>query len=503
VNVQIKSVSFPAPLVLDGADSYTTLPFMQGVLLPNDWDKAFPQLPFNGRLCSEAAYMPWWGQTRADSGYIAIVEQLYDAECDVNHLPDQGGIVGVNWLPSLGRMAYKRTLLMIFPEKYDYVGLCKTYRAYAKERGLLVTLAEKAQRLPGIEALVGSAVVHLDIKQHVSPDSRYYDKEHPEKNDRLTTFSERAEDMRTISAMGIKKAYLHLDGWGQPGYDNQHPDYLPACGEAGGWEGLAALSEACGELGYLFGIHDQYRDYYLDAATHNPDGAVTLADGTVYEHSIWAGGRQNYLCPSLAPMYVKRNFEQVLANGIRLDAAYLDVFTCNEPDECANPAHAVTRRECLEYRLRCFDYLISKGIIPSSEEIVDWAMPSIVFCHWAPYPKAEAGIPVPLLNLVYHDCVIIPWKTGKGEWGTPEGQLGFLHGLLNGGIGYVAPDSSEKEIEYAKTLSAFHEKVARSEMISHEFVNGSRSVQRAVYSNGVTVTVDFDNETYEIEGAVL
>jgi hypothetical protein len=304
--------------------------------------------------------------------------------------------------------------------------------------------------------------------------------------------------MRRISGLGITKAYLHLDGWGQPGYDNQHPDYLPACAEAGGWEGLASLSRACGQLGYTFGIHDQYRDYYAAAATHDIESAVRLADGTVYEHTIWAGGRQNYLCPSLAPMYVKRNFEQVLANNVRLDAAYLDVFTCNEPDECANPAHAVTRKECLEYRLRCFDYLISKGIIPSSEEIVDWAMPSIVFCHWAPYAKPDAGIPVPLLNLVYHDCVIIPWKTGTGEWGTPEGQLGFLHGLLNGGIGYISPNADEAEVNRVKELSALHEKIAHAEMLTHEFLNPERTVQRVVYSNGVRVTVDFENEKYEV-----
>ena len=41
---------------------------------------------------------------------------------------------------------------------------------------------------------------------------------------------------------GIKKLYLHLDGWGDTGYDNCNPDYLPACIEAGGWEGLKHLS---------------------------------------------------------------------------------------------------------------------------------------------------------------------------------------------------------------------------------------------------------------------
>ena len=43
--------------------------------------------------------------------------------------------------------------------------------------------------------------------------------------------------------MGVEKLYLHLDGWAQPGYDNCHPDYSPACIEAGGWEGMKELAD--------------------------------------------------------------------------------------------------------------------------------------------------------------------------------------------------------------------------------------------------------------------
>ena len=53
--------------------------------------------------------------------------------------------------------------------------------------------------------------------------------------------------------MDWEKVYLHLDGWGNPGYDNQHPDYLPACEEAGGWEGMRSLSECMKEMNYTFG----------------------------------------------------------------------------------------------------------------------------------------------------------------------------------------------------------------------------------------------------------
>ena len=79
----------------------------------------------------------------------------------------------------------------------------------------------------------------------------------------MTIFAQREQEIRQLHEMGVEKLYLHLDGWAEPGYDNRHPDYGPACEAAGGWEGMKSLADAMHECGYLFGIHDQYRDYYL------------------------------------------------------------------------------------------------------------------------------------------------------------------------------------------------------------------------------------------------
>ena len=99
----------------------------------------------------------------------------------------------------------------------------------------------------------------------MQPDSEFYDPENPEKNNHLTTFAQREEEIRQFHELGVKKLYLHLDGWAEPGYDNRHPDYGPACEAAGGWEGMKSLADTIHDCGYLFGIHDQYRDYYMSA----------------------------------------------------------------------------------------------------------------------------------------------------------------------------------------------------------------------------------------------
>ena len=500
---RIKEVLYPGPLVADGPGAYAAVNTMQGQLIPADWpEEVAARLPFDGQMCSEAAYMPWWGEVTPEGGYLAWVRSPWDAKYTVSHPAGGPNRIYVRHLPSLGRMRYQRTVSFYFlPAGCGYADLCRLYRSLADEEGKAVTLAQKATANPNVDRLVGCCVMHVPGKTHVVPDSRYYDAEHPEKNDSLTPFSHWADRARRLRELGVDRLYMHQDGWGQPGYDNQHPDYLPPCRELGGWEGMKALSDTLRELGYLYGVHDQYRDYYLDAPTYDPENACRGADGSVYGHAIWAGGRQNYLCASLAPGYVKRNFTRLLDAGIGLQATYLDVFTCNEADECDNPRHRMTRKECLGYRAKCFHYLTAHGIAPSSEEVNDWAMDSQVFCHWAPY-LTGAAVPVPLFNLVYHDCVMIPWMMEAGGWGIPEGTTGFLHCLLNGGMPYMSERAEGEDlrtnIRQYRVISDLHRHVAKAKMTDHRFLNAERTRQQADFSDGTRVTVDFAANTFEI-----
>ena len=518
--VKVKSVYWPGYMEFDEKkDSwYTLLNWQQGLLVPNTWKTAVDKVVFDGFMGTAGAYMPWFGQVKDRAGYIAICEQPWNAAYYTEHLAEGPYThVGIRWEPSLGKMDYRRVMKYSFVKDCDYNDLCKIYRNYVIEKGRFKSLAEKAVKTPSIDQLIGSAFLHKGIKTQVMTNSDFYDAENPDKNNHLTPFSVRTEEIKKFHELGVEKLYLHLDGWAEPGYDNQHPDYLPACEKAGGWKAMKELSDTMHECGYLFGIHDQYRDYYYAAKTFDENFATRLADGTIPSHARWAGGPQTYLCATQAPFYVKRNFTEIMDNGIKLDCAYLDVFTCNEGDECSHPWHKMTRRECYEYRNACFEYLLSKGILPSSEEVNDWAIPSLVFCHYAPYDfmldrpgSPKKGIPVPLFNLVYHDCLIEPWMMDK----VSEEEDYMLYAVLNGGAPYLVRDgayqntdgsfaggveiSIEDQIKRCKVVSDLHEKVAKCEMVRHEMVDGNPEVQRTTFADGTVVTVDFQAQTYQI-----
>jgi hypothetical protein len=146
------------------------------------------------------------------------------------------------------------------------------------------------------------------------------------------------------------------------------------------------------------------------------------------------------------------------------------------------------------------------GGVVSSEEPSDWSVRHLDLVHHGPYAlnpnpgKGPAfGVPVPLFNLVYHDALLLPWSLGRGEWGIPEKDLGFLHALLNGGMPYLGLNPNPEELDRVGTVCALHRRVALLEMTRHEFLDAGRRRQRTTFADGTRVTVDLDRDTWSVE----
>ena len=122
------------------------------------------------------------------------------------------------------------------------------------------------------------------------------------------------------------------------------------------------------------------------------------------------------------------------------------------------------------------------------------------------------GIPTPLFNLVYHDCLILPWLMDR----IPGQEDYMLYALLNGGAAYMDKDGAypncdgafddaaaekhlDEEIDRYRIVAELQEKIAKCEMVKHEFLNNDWKQQRTTYSDGTMVTVDFNNNSYQID----
>ena len=504
---RVQRCDWPAPLAPEAFET-TVVPYMQGMMLPKSWPETTRL--YDTSCFGRGLYQPWWGHERGGAAMLVILETPDDAGCQFDHPAGGPTTIGPRWVHSLGRFAYPRRVRFCFFEQGNYVDMAKRYRHQALANGRFVSLREKIARNPAVGRLIGAPVVHTSILYHIQPESSYYHKDDPAQNHQLVTFEARAKDLQALAAKGITNAYIHLDGWGLRGYDNLHPDVLPPCPEAGGWDGMKHFAEVCDHLGFLFAIHDQYRDYYLDARSYQDRHTLLEESGRRPSGNTWYGGRQSVLCPSLAPGHVRQNHSTILDHGVKLRGAYLDVFSVVPPEECYSPEHPVTRTECLRYRGECLNSVRAWGGIVSSEEPSDWSVPYLDLVHHGPFAlnpnpgKGPAmGIPIPLFDLVYHDALLMPWSLGRGEWGIPEKDWGFLHALANGGMPYLGLNPGPEDLERVRTLCALHRRVALLEMIRHEFLDASWRRQRTTFADGTRVTIDLEKDQYEITPAIV
>ena len=484
----VKECLYPRSFILKTSpDAYTVLPVHQGCIIPANWPKEY-RTEFWGW---GPVFMPWFGAVREKSGYIAILETPFDAAFLVDHTPDDHTFVQVRWKASKGSLSYPRRIRYTFRPKVSYVDLAKLYREYSKEIGRFRSLADKIKEKPNVSKWIGATHVPFFIC--------WYDVNRKPKAVKVfKSFWEGMKQIEELKSHGLKHAVIHAGGHGKRGYDNFHPDPLPPCEEAGGWEGLIAFSRKAKELGYLFSLHDNYRDFYRDGPAFNLDLCIKDELGRHPEGDAWDGGPQSVLCAAKALDFVKRNFKRLLEQGVALTASAIDVFTCVPLDECSDPKHPMTRTECAKYRSGVFEYISSLGITVASEEGADWSIPYLDVVYSA---APQGPVSVPLYALVYHDAVFaLHYVTTERE---------YLQCLLYGYVPYPVwkkehwipnGDILWDDVGRFAALSKVLEHTGSDEMTGHRFLSEDYSIEEVTYGSGAKITVDFKRGTYAIKG---
>ncbi|MFC2075876.1 DUF5696 domain-containing protein [candidate division KSB1 bacterium] len=488
-----------------GSDAYVVVPTEQGIIVPSDLDQNF-NFPGGG---PGAWRMSWWGGVSGKAGYIGIVEEgQEDARLGWFHKGRGPSSIYPIWNPSLGWLRYTRKASYSFLPKTDYVGLAKAFRAYAKTAGKFKTLVDKAKDNPNINKLKGVVNLTVRISDH---DFRTF-------RDRYITFATGDSLVQEAKkALGIKNAVVYLRGWGARGYDNLHPDFLPPMLRAGGPKGIKKFSESVDDMGYLFGLHDNYSDIYWDAPSFDKSILVKDRNGNVARRNMWQGGLNSKICPAVSLFYVKRNFKTGKLDypsvpGL-LDMMTLTFFRYDNFAviyECHDPNHPLSNEESREAMVQHFQFLQDNKVIAAIEHIKDWCVPYIDYSKCR-IPRlgvlgedrsaGAVAIPVPLWNMIYHDCLAIPEWGMRGDSYIPW-QEAFLRVLLYGhSAGINLPLRGPKESYWRELLATqLHEAIAFDELVTHRFVSADRSQQETEFSSGVKVWVDFKERKYKITG---
>ena len=138
-------------------------------------------------------------------------------------------------------------------------------------------------------------------------------------------FKAAAENVRKAGRYGMNDSVFVKHAWQRWGYDYRLPEIYPPQGDAAAFADIAA---ACRETGILFCPHDNYIDFYPDAADYSYDRILFNPDGTPQKAWFNYGrGALSYRWqPHAFRPWLERNCG-LLKDGVGPDGLFIDVFT--------------------------------------------------------------------------------------------------------------------------------------------------------------------------------
>jgi hypothetical protein len=524
-------------LVLEpGERNYYAAPHRLGILLPVEGEK-----PYTRRMpaydTGRGYSMAMFGAVKEGSALLVSWQDPYtDILVEYTASPRRQLSAGF----ALRRSA--RSVRLQPLGKGGYVEIAKAYRTIARERGLLKTLPDKARENPDVLRFLGSADIKPFAFVRYSPSTRW-NKENKERLAVNFTFEECAQLAEHYkNDLGMERGLLVLNGWINGGYDNRHPDILPAAPEIGGDEGLVNCSRRVRALGkgWIFGLHDNYQDFYKDSPSWDDTYIMKHPDGSLRQGGVWAGGLAYLICSrrsvelAARPQNVPR-VKQLCSP----DLYFSDTVFAAPLYECADPSHPLTLVDDLRHKQQLCDYLRKQVGMFGSEEGREWGVPHSDYFeglmgHRTRFQRSsDNDIVIPLFKLVFNDA--IPLYSHQSDRPKPDNPVYILDHILYAAMPvYYFPnhrywldpaqdfrpgaDSAARMVfarggrfnlvdQFIKNtyevLSPLNRIAGVLPMTDHRYLTLDRKVETARFGSDVQVTVNYGDAEYSMTTAVL
>jgi hypothetical protein len=411
------------------------VPVREGLLLPADSKLAFTHA-FD-TFAYEGCHMEMLGVVKQGAAALLTWHDPYvlaEARSVLTNAAWAGGQQVLS--PSLSLRQSARWFRVQFLGPGDHVSIARAYRQVAQRKGWLVTWREKLKGHPERARLFGAVNYKLwsTLSRGMNEEST--------KEERVNihwTFAEAAQVAEHLKRdLQLDKVLFLMGGWIHRGYDNQHPDILPAAPECGGNEAFAECVKRIRKLGYVVGLHDNYQDMYRDSPSWDEKYLMRTRAGELARGGRWAGGRAYLTCSKMAVELAKRPQNLPAVQQLTgADAYFIDTTYAAGLMECFDRAHPLTRWDDMKWKQVISDYARELFGIFGSECGREWAIPHSDFFegltgvsghhyHDTGLLKKVGGIPVPLFELVYRDCIAMFGKYGYDASSAAEYVLHHL-----------------------------------------------------------------------------
>lgn len=421
--------------ITDGDRGYVVVPVREGLLIPSnsrvEFTRSFDTYAYEG------CHMAMLGLVKSGSAALLTWNDPY-VLAEVRSVTKTGTPDGnaqslmVSMVLSKTARAFSIRLL----GHGDYVAIANAYRDVAAKRGWLVPWEKKLADHPERAKLFGA----INYKLWSALDRQMNEDSTREQRVRVNwTFDEAAAIAEHLYRdLDLKRVLFLMGGWIHRGYDNQHPDILPAAPECGGDQGLTDCARRVMKLGYVFGLHDNYQDIYRDSPSWDESLIMKAPDGSLVKGGHWAGGRAYLTCSQKALELAQRPQNLPAVQKLtRANAYFIDTTYAAGLQECFDPKHPLTRQDDMKWKQALSDYARSLFGIFGSECGREWALPHSDFFegltgvsghayHDANLVQSVGGSVVPLFELVYRDCIAMYGKYGYDPASSAEYVLQHL-----------------------------------------------------------------------------
>ena len=534
--LQVKSIRLLDDIlgVTDSAKGYVVVPTREGLLIPADSGVGFTHR-FD-TYAYEGCHMEMFGASQDGAAALVTWSDPYVAVEVKSAVDKSAGGARQRLSPALVLTKSARSFRVQLLGKGDYVRIGKAYRDVAREQGWLVTWNEKLKGAPERAKLFGAA----NIKLWSTLSRRMNEESTKEESVRVNwTFDEAAQVAEHMKHdLKLDRVLFTIGGWIHRGYDNQHPDILPATPECGGDAAFSDCARRVMALGYLFCLHDNYQDIYRDSPSWDEKFIMKTPDGKRAVGGRWAGGRAYLTCSKMALELAQRPQNLVAVKKLsNANSYFIDTTYAAGLQECFDPAHPLTRADDMKWKQALSDYGREVFGVFGSECGREWAIPHSDFFegltgvsghyyHDTNLTARLGATVVPLFELVYRDCVAMYGKYGYGPQSAAEYVL--HHISIGRPLNYhsvpshlywkdaarapanaqpaAGPDRAlfvradggwaeglhpmDRFIKNTcEVLCPLNELTSQAQMTGHEFLTPDRKVQRSVFGTGANQCV--------------
>ena len=495
-------------------------PFFEGSYVPKDditWrDFLCDRGPIN---TTAGLSMPFWGLDLGERTLTYILTNPFNNQIlfRETETSDLGMQVSHAFTPNWKQKRYGVRLSL---GGASPVEPAKQYRQWLIENGEFVSFAEKIEKTPAAEKLLGAAHVYLW-------------------GDGLSV-----KLLERFAESGLDRLWLGVDSW-QDGF--RHP---------------TAVARAK-ELGYLIGPYDSYH------SIHHPDekdtwetaqfdlslyetGAIVNADGTKNRGFQKKG---YHLSPLVAQPYVEDRVNGIVAQmPTDFNTWFIDCDAYGELFDDYSPSHPATQLDDMNARLARIAWIRdTHKMVVGSEGGAAYAAATLHFAHgmtvpvigwgdpdmksktspyyiggyWPPegpaihvrqaplkskylYLYFSAHFRLPLYQIVFHDSVVTTnhWLSGSLKFENAIETLALLELLYN-----VPPLYHLNMAEFIKHkawiqrhyafFSPLHRHIGGQTMTDFEWLRDNRQVQRTEFGDVVEIFANFGTEPFAYKDVVI